>query len=74
LGIELDGLAYLFLKAHLGVIKMISNVERVIQKSLEDAKKEGRLDVAKQMILEGEDIEKIIRYTGLSREEIEKLK
>lgn len=53
---------------------MISNVERVIKKSLEDAKNEGLEKVAKQMLLDGENIEKIIKYTGLSREIIEKLK
>ena len=30
--------------------------------------------VALKMLTEGEDIEKIMKYTGLSREEIEKLK
>ena len=53
---------------------MISNVERVIKKSMEDARKEGRVEVAKQMLAEGEDIEKIVRYTGLTKEDIEKLK
>jgi len=60
------------------VDKMISNVERVIKKSMEDARKEGmekrNVEIAKQMLSEGEDIEKIIRYTGLTREDIEKLK
>jgi hypothetical protein len=34
----------------------------------------GNVPFAKQMLQEGEDMEKIIRYTGLSREKIEKLK
>ncbi len=55
------------------VEKMISNVERVIKKSLEDAGKQSLEKVAKQMLLKGEPIDKIIEYTGLSREEIEKL-
>ena len=60
------------------VDKMISNVERVIKKSMEDAEKQGMEKgmekVARQMLSEGEDIEKIIRYTGLNKEDIEKLK
>ena len=81
---------------------MISNVERVIKKSLEDAKIEGMEQgivkgmekgiekgiekgmekgmvkgmekVAKQMLSDGEEITKIMRYTGLSKENIERLK
>ena len=56
------------------VEEMISNVERVLKKSYKDAEKQGILKVAKQMLLEGEDIEKIERYTGLSKETIEQLK
>jgi len=57
---------------------MISNVERVLKKSYKDAEKhgieQGILKVAKQMLLEGEDIEKIEKYTGLSKEAIAQLK
>ena len=69
---------------------MISNVERVIKKSLKDAEKQGEkqgiekgmrrgiergiIKVAEQMLAAGEDIEKIMRYTGLSREEVEEIK
>ena len=60
------------------VDKMISNVEKVIKKSVEDAEKQGiekrNMEIAKRMLEEKENIEKIIKYTGLSREEIEKLK
>jgi len=60
------------------VEEMISNVERVIQKSLEDAMEKGVEKgiekIARQMLAAGEDMEKIMKYTGLSREEIEKLK
>ncbi len=68
---------------------MITNVERVIKKSLDDAKKEGfdegrdegfdegrdegRAMVAKQMLAEGFEIDAIIRCTGLTKEELEKL-
>lgn len=68
------------------VEEMISNVERVLKKSWEDAEKQGiekglekgmekrNIEIAKQMLSDSEDIAKIIRYTGLSREDIEKLK
>ncbi len=60
------------------VEEMISNVERVLKKSYKDAEKQGIeqgiLKVAKQMLIEGEDIEKIEKYTGLSKETIEQLK
>lgn len=56
------------------VEEMITNVERVIKKSLEEAGKQSLEKVAKQMLLKDEPIEKIIEYTGLSEEEIEKLK
>lgn len=56
---------------------LISNVERAVKKSLDDAQKEGMekgiKKVAKQMLAEGEAIDKIMRYTGLAREEIERL-
>ena len=61
---------------------MISNVERAVKKSLEDAQREGMEKgmekgiraVARQMLAEGYDIDSILRCTGLSKEEIEKLK
>jgi len=59
------------------VEQMISNVERVLKKTYKDAEikgiEQGILLVARQMLLEGEDVEKIIRYTGLSMEAIEQL-
>jgi predicted transposase/invertase (TIGR01784 family) len=60
------------------VEEMISNVERVLKKSWEEAEKQGmekrNIEIARQMLSDGEDIEKIMRYTSLSREDIEKLK
>ena len=72
------------------VEEMISNVEKVLKKSWEDAEKQGlekgfekgmekgmekrNIEIARQMLSDGEEITKIMRYTGLSREEIEKLK
>ena len=54
--------------------KMISNVERVIKKSMEDAEKKGVEKVAKQMLEQGFDIDTIASCTDLSKEDIEKLK
>jgi len=57
---------------------MVSNVERVLQKTYKDAEKkgleQGMTKVARQMLIEGIDLEVIKRCTGLSDEEIEKLK
>jgi len=56
------------------VEEMITNVERVLKKSWKEAENKGVEKVAKQMLLKDEPIEKIIEYTGLSEEELEKLK
>ncbi len=53
---------------------MISNVERVIKKSMEDAERRGVEKVARQMLSKGMDIETIVSCTGLTGEEIEKLR
>jgi len=56
---------------------MISNVERVIKKSLEKAMEKGMAKgiekVVPEMLKKGSDQEIIASCTGLSREEIEKL-
>jgi predicted transposase/invertase (TIGR01784 family) len=64
------------------VEQMISNVERVLKKTYKDAEikgieqgiEQGVTKVAQQMLLEDVDIGIIKRCTGLSDEEIEKLK
>jgi hypothetical protein len=38
------------------------------------AVKQSHLEIAKNMIADGEPIDKILRYTGLTREEIEGLR
>jgi predicted transposase/invertase (TIGR01784 family) len=35
---------------------------------------EGKIEIAKEMIKNGEPIEKIIRYTGLTKEQLEEIK
>jgi len=47
---------------------------RDLKNSLDTAKEEGKIEVATEMLKENESVEKIIRFTGLSREQIEKLK
>ncbi len=60
------------------VDEMISNVERVIKKSMEDAEKQGMEKgiekVARQMLSKGIDIDTIANCTGLSKEEVERFK
>jgi ABC-type branched-subunit amino acid transport system ATPase component len=38
-----------------------------------EGERKGRLEIARSMMAEGESLDKIIRYTGLSAEEIAKL-
>ncbi len=72
---------------------MVSNMERVLKKSWEEAREEGIkqglkqglekgleqglekaiINIARQMLADGEDIEKIVKYTGLAKDEVEKL-
>jgi predicted transposase/invertase (TIGR01784 family) len=47
---------------------------RDLKNSLDTAKEEKALEIGKEMLTAGEPIEKIIRYTGLTREQIGKIK
>jgi len=47
---------------------------RDLKNSLDTAKEEGKIEVAVEMLKENEPVEKFIRFTGLSGEQIEKLK
>lgn len=42
--------------------------------ALYNARKERDIEIAQNMIADGEPVEKIVRYTGLTKESIEKLK
>ena len=44
---------------------------RDLKNSLDTTKEEGKIEVAAEMLKENEPIEKIIRFTSLSREQIE---
>lgn len=48
-------------------------IERIKAEALKIGKKEEKIEIAKEMIKAGEPIDKITKYTGLSKEEIEKL-
>ncbi len=53
---------------------LMTIAERLFNEGMEKGMEETANKIAREMLAEGEDIEKIIRYTGLSKEEIEKLK
>lgn len=44
-----------------------------LQEGRQEGRQEGKIEIAKIMLKDGESIEKIIKYTGLSKEEIENL-
>ena len=56
----------------------MTKVEKIFEKEKEEAmdqaEKGKAIEIAKNMLLDNEDIEKITRYTKLSIEEINKLK
>jgi predicted transposase/invertase (TIGR01784 family) len=62
-------------------LKYYRDLKNVVDSSFEEGKAEGiaegiaegRTEIARQMKSEGEPIEKIVRFTGLNKEEIEKL-
>lgn len=45
-----------------------------MRKAKDEGKIEGKIEIARNMKTDGEPIEKIVRYTGLTRERIENLK
>ena len=51
-------------------LKYYRDLKNVVDTSFD----EGKAEIARQMKSEGEPIEKIVRFTGLSAEEIENLK
>lgn len=62
-------------------VKYYRDLKNMIDTAFEAGKAKGKeevdpkrnIEIARQMKVEGEVIEKIVRYTGLTREEIEKL-
>ena len=56
------------------VEERISNVEKVLKRTYEEAIKGSWKEVAKNMLKKGYKTEEIIEITNLSKEEIEELK
>ncbi|MBA8757981.1 Rpn family recombination-promoting nuclease/putative transposase [Wolbachia pipientis] len=54
-------------------IKRIRDERAVLEQKLDDAKKEGKIEVAKTMLANNVDVTTIVKFTGLSMSEIEKL-
>jgi hypothetical protein len=54
-------------------LKVYRDLKGVVDTSFEEGKKEKALEMARMMKKEGEPVKKIVRYTGLTPEEIEKL-
>ena len=49
-------------------------IEQGLEQGRKKGKKQEKIEIAKKMLENDEDIKKIIEYTGLSKEEIEKIK
>jgi predicted transposase/invertase (TIGR01784 family) len=54
-------------------LKYYRDLKNVVDTSFDEGKAEGKAEIARQMKSEGEPIDKIVRFTGLSPEEIENL-
>ena len=48
-------------------------IKLIEEKPKKEGKKEGKIEIAKNMLMENEPIDKIARYTGLAKEDILKL-
>lgn len=58
-------------------LKYYRDIKNVVDTSKEEGKQEGRLEekllIAKAMMESGESIDKIVQYTKLSKEEIQRI-
>ena len=54
-------------------LKYYRDIKNVVDTSMEEGVEKGLKSVAKEMKKEGEPIEKIMRYTGLTKKQIEEL-
>jgi predicted transposase/invertase (TIGR01784 family) len=52
---------------------MQSNIATAEDRGLQRGLQEKAFDIARNMMVDGEPVEKIVRYTGLTREEVENL-
>jgi len=77
-----EGTVHEMLESSEGVVKVVYAIEKILENERVEGKQEGRiegrlegkLEIARNMLAENEPIEKIIKYSGLPKEEIEKLK
>jgi len=53
---------------------LMTIAEKLKNEGKEEGREEGREEVAIQMLLENEPVERIARYTGLSKDRIEDLR
>jgi len=54
-------------------LKYYRDLKNVVDTSFDEGKLERSVEIARQMKSEGEPIEKIVRFTGLTAEEIRRL-
>ena len=54
-------------------LKYYRDLKNVVDTSRKEGLKEGKIQIAKEMKVDGFAIEKIIKYTGLSKSDIEEL-
>ncbi len=55
-------------------LKYYRDLKNSMDTAKEEGIEEGKIEVAREMLKEGESFEKIIRYTGLTKEQIENIK
>jgi predicted transposase/invertase (TIGR01784 family) len=55
-------------------LKSYRDLKNSLDTAREEGKIEGKIEIVKEMIKDSEPIEKIMRYTGLSKEQIEEIK
>jgi predicted transposase/invertase (TIGR01784 family) len=70
---ELANLGQADLDKYEDSLKAYRDLKGVIDTAFDDGKKEREIEIAKMMKVEREPIEKIIRFTGLSEDDINKL-
>lgn len=61
-------------EAQLGTYKLLESDREKIEEEIEKGEKKKALEIAVEMLKDNELIEKIIKYSKLSREEILKIK
>ena len=61
-------------EAQFGTYKILERDREKIEEGIEKGEKKKALEIAVEMLKDNEPIEKIIKYSKLSREEIEKIK